>query len=212
MDEGAVVAYASRVLDGAVPHRDFLTFYGPGSSWIVAGAFATFGESVGTERAVGLVYRVAIVLALFLIGLRLAGIVAGLLAAFVAAVIMGHDPIWAYATYGALAFGLLGIALAIWAATAAGRRAADRGSGRCGDCRDGGGPRSVRLRAGGRSWCASAVPGPVRTRPSRVRRRPARGGGGLRGPCSPSSVRNESRALQATSGQVDRAAGCRFRI
>ena len=29
MDEGAVVAYGSRVLDGAVPHRDFLTFYGP---------------------------------------------------------------------------------------------------------------------------------------------------------------------------------------
>ncbi len=54
MDEGAVVAYAARVLDGAVPHRDFLTFYGPGNPWLVAGAFAVFGESVGTERAVGL--------------------------------------------------------------------------------------------------------------------------------------------------------------
>ena len=40
MDEGAVVAYAARVLDGAVPHRDFLTFYGPGNLWFVAGAFA----------------------------------------------------------------------------------------------------------------------------------------------------------------------------
>ena len=54
MDEGAVVAYPARVLDGAVPHRDFLTFYGPGNLWLVAGAFAVFGESVGTERAVGL--------------------------------------------------------------------------------------------------------------------------------------------------------------
>ena len=40
MDEGAVVAYASRVLDGAVPHRDFLTFYGPGNPGQHAGAFA----------------------------------------------------------------------------------------------------------------------------------------------------------------------------
>ncbi len=44
MDEGAVIAYADRVLDGAVPHRDFLTFYGPGSLWIVAGAFGSSGD------------------------------------------------------------------------------------------------------------------------------------------------------------------------
>ena len=121
MDEGAVVAYGSRVLDGAVPHRDFLTFYGPGSSWFVAGAFAVFGESVGTERAVGLAHRLVIVLALFLLGVRLAGLLGGLLAAFVAAVSMGHELIWAYASYGALAFGLLGTALAAWSATARGR-------------------------------------------------------------------------------------------
>ena len=53
MDEGAVNAYAARILDGAVPHRDFLTFYGPGNLWLVAGAFEVFGESVGVERAVG---------------------------------------------------------------------------------------------------------------------------------------------------------------
>ena len=121
MDEGAVVAYGSLVLDGAVPHRDFLTFYGPASSWLVAGGFALFGESVGTERAVGLAYRLVIVLALFLLGVRLAGLVGGVLAAFVATVSMGHELIWAYASYGALAFGLLGIALAAWAATAKGR-------------------------------------------------------------------------------------------
>ena len=73
MDEGAVVAYPSRVLDGAVPHRDFLTFYGPGNLWIVAGAFEVFGESVGTERAVGLLYRLVIVLSLFLLGIRRLG-------------------------------------------------------------------------------------------------------------------------------------------
>ena len=53
MDEGAVNAYAVRVLDGAVPHRDFLTFYGPGNLWLVAGAFEVFGESVGVSARWG---------------------------------------------------------------------------------------------------------------------------------------------------------------
>jgi hypothetical protein len=111
MDEGAVNAYASRVLDGAVPHRDFLTFYGPGNLWLVAGAFEVFGESVGVERAVGVMYRLLIVVSLFLLGSRLGGVLGGISAAVIAATIMADDLIWAYATYGALAFGLLGLAL-----------------------------------------------------------------------------------------------------
>lgn len=112
MDEGAVLAYSARVLDGAVPHRDFVTFYGPGNLWLVAGAFELFGTSVTTERAVGLLYRILIVLALFALARRLAGDVAGILAGLVAASIMAGDLIWAYSTYGAIAFGLVGLALA----------------------------------------------------------------------------------------------------
>lgn len=123
MDEGAVLAYSARVLDGAVPHRDFLTFYGPGNLWLVAGAFELFGTSVTTERAVGLLYRILIVLALFAVARRLAGDVAGILAGLVAASIMAGELIWAYATYGAIAFGLLSLALAAsGAASPPGRR------------------------------------------------------------------------------------------
>lgn len=122
MDEGAVVAYPARVLDGAVPHRDFLTFYGPGNLWVVAGAFAAFGETVATERAVGMSYRLIIVLALVLLGMRLAGIAAGMLAGVVATILLDRELVWAYATYGALAFGLLGLAVAAWSATTGGRR------------------------------------------------------------------------------------------
>ena len=122
MDEGAVVAYAARVLDGAVPHRDFLTFYGPGNAWVVAGAFAAFGESVLTERLVGLGYRLVIVMSLFVLGTRVSGLLGGVLAALVAAPLMAHEVIWAYATYGAIAFGLLSLALlAAGAARVAGR-------------------------------------------------------------------------------------------
>jgi hypothetical protein len=127
MDEGAVVSYGDRILEGAVPHRDFLTFYGPGNPWIVGGAFAVFGRSVGVERAVGVAYRLVIVISLLLIGLRLAGVIAGVLAGIAATAILGAEQIWAYATYGALAFGLLGIALTAWAVTASGERRATLG-------------------------------------------------------------------------------------
>jgi hypothetical protein len=122
MDEGAIVAYADRVLEGAVPHRDFLTFYGPANPWIVAGAFAVLGKSYGTERAVGLAYRLVIVVTLLLLGVRLAGVVGGALGGIVATVLMGKELIWAYATYGALAFGLVGIALAAWGVTSRAQR------------------------------------------------------------------------------------------
>jgi len=115
MDEGAVVAYSERVLEGAVPHRDFLTFYGPGNLWTVAAAFEVFGEGVTTERAVGTVYRLAIVLALFALGLELGGLLGGVLAGVIAAVISAEELIWAYATYGALAWALLALALLVWA-------------------------------------------------------------------------------------------------
>jgi hypothetical protein len=111
MDEGAVVAYPERVLEGAVPHRDFLTFYGPGNLWIIAGAFLVFDESIETERAVGLMYRLLIVLALFVLGLRIAGLAGGLLAGFAAAMMLGAELIWAYASYGALALALVGLAV-----------------------------------------------------------------------------------------------------
>jgi hypothetical protein len=118
MDEGAVNAYAVRVLEGDVPHRDFLTFYGPANPWLVAGAFAVFGESVGVERGVGLFYRLLIVASLFVLGWRLGGVVGGAAGGVVATTILLGDLVWAYATYGALAFGLLGLALLASSATA----------------------------------------------------------------------------------------------
>ena len=147
MDEGAVVAYASRVLDGAIPHRDFSTFYGPGNPFIVAGAFAAFGENVTTERAVGLVYRLLIVLSLFAIALRLAGVLAGVLTGLVAATMLAKELVWAYATYGAIAFGVLGLALATFGSVVEWAQAA-RAVPRRRPCRRGRGPDPPRLRTG----------------------------------------------------------------
>lgn len=61
-DEGAILTNGVRVLDGAVPYRDFECFYGPGNPYLMAGAFAIAGTDQATERAVGLGYRLLIVL------------------------------------------------------------------------------------------------------------------------------------------------------
>ena len=125
MDEGAVVAYADRVLDGAVPHRDFLTFYGPGNLWIVAGAFELFGSNVVTERAVGVLYRLVIVLALFALGRVLGGLVGAVLTGGLSAMFMAKEMVWANAIYGAIAFALLGLALAVSGARCSSRACRD---------------------------------------------------------------------------------------
>jgi hypothetical protein len=65
MDEGALLVYPALLLQGEVPYRDFETFYGPGSSLLLSGVYAVSGPSIFAERAVGLVYRILILTAVF---------------------------------------------------------------------------------------------------------------------------------------------------
>lgn len=61
MEEGFMLTFPQEVLRGAVPNRDFLHLYGPGSLWVLAGAFKAFGTSLATERFVGLAQHAGIV-------------------------------------------------------------------------------------------------------------------------------------------------------
>ncbi len=115
MDEGAVLAYSGRVLHGAIPWRDFQTFYGPGNIWLVAAVSKTFGLSVAAERAVGLGYRLAIMLALFLLARRF-GSLSGFLALAVCAFLLSGQGVAALALWGSLAFGLAGLTTLAYAA------------------------------------------------------------------------------------------------
>jgi hypothetical protein len=110
MDEGALLSYAGRVQHGAIPWRDFQTFYGPGNVWLLGAVTKVFGVSVATERSVGLLYRLGIVLALFLITRRYGWVAAGAAVA-VCALMLPGEGIAALALYGSLAFGLGGVAL-----------------------------------------------------------------------------------------------------
>lgn len=63
MDEGIVLEYPQLILHGEVPFRDFQSSYGPGTYLPLSVAYEVLGPSVNVERAVGVAYRLAIVLA-----------------------------------------------------------------------------------------------------------------------------------------------------
>ena len=76
MDEGAVLVYPELISKGAVPYRDFETYYAPANSYVLAAVYAFTGPNVMAERAVGLIYRLLVLLAIFVIGTRWSRIVA----------------------------------------------------------------------------------------------------------------------------------------
>src|SRR5918995_2122674 len=62
MEEGFMLVFPELVLDGQVPNRDFLHLYGPGSLWVLAGAFEVLGTSLATERAIGFLQQLGLAL------------------------------------------------------------------------------------------------------------------------------------------------------
>jgi hypothetical protein len=65
MDEGTLLLYPELALKGKVPYRDFETFYGPANVYVLAGVYSVFGITIGAERSVGLIYRLAALAAIF---------------------------------------------------------------------------------------------------------------------------------------------------
>ena len=70
MDEGAVLVYPELILKGKLPYRDFETFYGPGNLYVLAGFYSVLGVNISVERTVGLLYRLLILIGIYLIALR----------------------------------------------------------------------------------------------------------------------------------------------
>src|ERR1035437_6049458 len=105
MDEGALLVYPELIAKGEVPYRDFETFYGPANSWILSSAYAVGGLNIFSERAVGLLYRVLILSAIFaLIQKRSTTLAAGCVV--VAGLLLIPSGLPAYAWIGAVACAL----------------------------------------------------------------------------------------------------------
>ena len=75
-DEGIALVYPEMFLKGRLPYRDFETIYGPGNLLILSAAYSIFGTNIFVERAVGLFYRLLILLGIFGIAQRWGNVVA----------------------------------------------------------------------------------------------------------------------------------------
>jgi hypothetical protein len=67
MDEGALLVYPELVLKGHVPYRDFETFYGPANVLVLSGVYSLVGPNIFVERTVGLLYRLLVFGAFFVL-------------------------------------------------------------------------------------------------------------------------------------------------
>lgn len=112
MEEGFMIVFPERLLEGDVPNRDFLHLYGPGSLWVIAGFFKVFGVSMWTERVVGFLQLVGVISATTAIGWRWGRYVAALCGTVTAIVIIPPIGVTALAWVGGVALGLWAVALA----------------------------------------------------------------------------------------------------
>jgi hypothetical protein len=110
MEEGFMLVFPERVLEGDLPNRDFLHLYGPGSLWALAASFKAFGVSLVTERLFGLAQQLAIVFGVYWLA-RLWGRRLAVCCALISAIII-IPPIGltALAWVGAVGLGVLGLA------------------------------------------------------------------------------------------------------
>lgn len=103
LDEGSVLAYGSAVFDGALPYRDFVTFYGPAGPYVAGAAMHVIGARVTTERLVGFAYRALIAVAIYALPFPLTRRVRAGMGALVAAGLLEASGPVAYASYAAFA-------------------------------------------------------------------------------------------------------------
>jgi hypothetical protein len=120
MEEGFMLVFPERLLDGDLPNRDFLHLYGPGSLWVLAGVFKVLGTSLTVERLVALLQQVGVVLGVYALARHWGRTVALPCALISLVVIVPPIGLTALGWVGGVALGLLGLALAL-----EGRRRAD---------------------------------------------------------------------------------------
>src|SRR5215831_19310471 len=112
MEEGFMLVFPEQVLRGAIPNRDFLHLYGPGSLWALAAVFKVFGTSLWTERFAGYAQQLALVAAVYFALRPWGRRVATGGAAITAVIIIPPIGLTALAWVG-------GVALGLWAMVAA---------------------------------------------------------------------------------------------
>jgi 4-amino-4-deoxy-L-arabinose transferase-like glycosyltransferase len=112
MEEGFMLVFPEQVLKGAIPNRDFLHLYGPGSLWALAGVFKVFGVSLWSERGFGLLQQLAIVFGVYALARRWGRILA-VSAALTSGLIIIPFGLTALAWVGGVGLAVCGLAAGI---------------------------------------------------------------------------------------------------
>jgi hypothetical protein len=129
MEEGFMLVFPERVLHGAIPNRDFLHLYGPGSLWALAGMFKVFGVSLLNERMFGLAQQIAIVFGIYALSRRW-GRTLAVCGAITSGLIIIPFGLTALAWVGGVGLGVLGLAAGLTARSRADDEAGDRSARR----------------------------------------------------------------------------------
>lgn len=108
-DEGVTVYGASRVLDGALPYRDFWTAYMPGHFYLYALVFKIFGASLAVERVTSIIFIIAITIMAYFISRKVLPVVYALMVFFFSSVWLSSFDFWGYIIHPTLLFCLISI-------------------------------------------------------------------------------------------------------
>ncbi|HEY8526048.1 MAG TPA: hypothetical protein VIL48_13850 [Acidimicrobiales bacterium] len=114
MEEGFMLVFPERLLEGDIPNKDFLHLYGPGSIWVIAALFKVFGISIWTARVFGFLQLVGLIAGTSYVGYRWGRWPAAVAGTVTAIIIIPPIGVTALAWVG-------GVALALWAVILAAR-------------------------------------------------------------------------------------------
>lgn len=106
MEEGFMLVFPERVLEGDIPNRDFLHLYGPGALWVLAAAYWVLGVSLGVQRAVGFLQHVGLAFGIYALLRPWGPWVAGGGGAIAALIVITPSGLSALAWIGGVALGL----------------------------------------------------------------------------------------------------------
>ena len=112
MEEGFMLVFPELVLDGKVPHRDFLHLYGPGSLWVLAAWYWLFGVTLEVQRWFGVLQVVGLGAATYRIARPWGRSAAAPAAAVAVVVTVSASGLVALAWVGGLARGLFALGAA----------------------------------------------------------------------------------------------------
>jgi peptidoglycan/LPS O-acetylase OafA/YrhL/4-amino-4-deoxy-L-arabinose transferase-like glycosyltransferase len=113
MEEGFMLAFPERLLEGDIPNKDFLHLYGPGSLWTIAAFFKVFGVDQWVERLVGFLQLLALISGVTVLGYRWGRWVALVAGSITAVLILPPIGLTALAWTGGIAFALWAVIVAV---------------------------------------------------------------------------------------------------